>query len=534
MANEIASVNPATEEILGRVVPASPEVLDRALAVARKAQEIWGSLSPKERAVRLKGALDALVAQREEVARLISLEQGKTLAEAYALEIFPVLEGLDFAIHRGWRWISPKKIRPWTPVFASHAMELTYEPVGVVGIISPWNYPFAVPCLEVISALLAGNGVVLKPSPYTPLVGNKVAELFQDGGLPQGLVQVVHGEGDVGHGLATHTGVSGILFTGSVATGKRVYQAAVPSLKKVVLELGGKDPAIVLPDADLEYTVEGILWAAMANTGQTCASVEVVFVHDSIFTSFVQMLAEGAKVLRIGDPLSGVDMGPLSNELQYQKVVAQLEEARDAGVEVLGGESLEGKGYFLRPAVVVDPPRNLKVLQEETFGPVVTVVPFHDSEEAIDRANAMPYGLTASVWTTDPANGQMLARQLRYGIVTVNDHLFTFAEPQLPWGGFRESGLGRGHGLPGLLELVEPKGMASVHSHTPRLWWYPGGSELLRIMDKSIDGFFSSSLISRWSGLMLLPFKRRVRERVSLKDFVVKGAFRIGRALLGR
>ncbi len=534
MSAEILSLNPSTGEVLGRVFVVSQKELNAVLDAARSSQMTWGDLSPKERSELLKGVVGSLVEEVEEIARLISLEQGKTLAEAYAMEIFPALEALDFAVNKGWKIVSPKKVRPWTPVFTSHAMGIRYEPLGVLGIIPPWNYPFAIPFIEVVSALIAGNGVVFKPSPYTPLVGNKVAELFQKSGLPEGLVQVVQGEGDVGNWLVTHPLVDGVLFTGSVTTGKKVYQAAAPGLKKVVLELGGKDPAIVLEDADLEYTAQGILWAAMANAGQTCASVEVALVHQSVFQSFVQLLTEKANGLSVGDPLSDVDVGPLSNEPQYRKVLSQLEEARVAGAEVVGGEPLDGEGYFIRPAVVVNPPQHLKVLKEETFGPVITVVPFKEEYEAITKANSMPYGLTASVWTTDPSAGERLAKALRYGVVTVNDHLFTFAEPQLPWGGFRESGLGRSHGLPGLMELVEPKGVAEIHRYFPRLWWYPADRRLMGIMKGSIEGFFSPSLASRWKGLMLLPLKRRVRERVCLKDFMVKGALRVGRALLGR
>ncbi len=535
MAAEIVSLNPATGEVLGKVPSASREDVARAMEECRRAQERWRALSPGERASRLRNVLDVFMGRMEEVARLISREQGKTLAEAYAMELFPSLEGLDFAINGAWKVVSPKRVRPWTPVFASHSMETRCEPLGVVAVISPWNYPFAIPFLEILGALVAGNGVVLKPSPYTPLVGEMVGELFKVEGIPLGLVKVVHGEGEVGHWLVTHAGISGVLFTGSVATGKKVYQAAAPDLKKVVLELGGKDPAIVLADANLEYSAQGILWAAMANAGQTCASVEVVLAQDTIFHPLVDALAQGIQKLRVGNPLDhGVDMGPMSNEPQYRKVLAQLEEARKGGVEVIGGEASEDKGLFIKPALVVNPPRGLRVLEEETFGPVVSVVPFREVEEAIEWANSMPYGLTASVWTTNPSCGERFAQYLRYGVVTVNDHLFTFAEPQLPWGGFRESGLGRSHGLPGLMELVEPKGVARTYCYKPRLWWYPYGKDLLDIMKGSMRGFFSSSLATRWRELMLLPMKKRVRERVDLKDFMVKGALRIGRALLGK
>jgi len=535
MTTEIVSLNPATGEVLGKVACATREDVARVVGEVGRAQERWGELTPRERASRLKGVQGILMDRLDEVASLISREQGKTLAEAYAMELFPALEGLDFAIKGAWKVVSPRKVRPWTPVFASHSMETRYEPLGVVAVIFPWNYPFAIPFLGILSALVTGNGVVLKPSPFTPLMGELVASLFQVDGLPSGLVQVVQGEGDVGQELVTNPGISGVFFTGSVAAGKKVYQSAAPSLKKVVLELGGKDPAIVLADADLEYTVEGIVWAAMANAGQTCASVEVVLAQDTIFHPLRDALAEKIQGLRVGNPVEeGVDMGPMSNEPQYDKVLAQLEEAREAGVEVLGGEAPQGKGFFIKPALVVNPPRGLRVLEEETFGPVVCLVPFREVEEAIDWANSMPYGLTASVWTTNPSCGERFAQHLEYGVVTVNDHLFTFAEPQLPWGGFRDSGLGRSHGLPGLLELVEPKGVARTYCYKPRLWWYPYGRDLMDIMRGSMEGFFSSSLATRWRELMLLPTKRRVRERIDLKDFMVKGVLRIARTLAGK
>ena len=535
MVNEIVSVNPATGKVLGKVPQATREDVSRAVEGARRAQEKWGSLSPRERSQRLRGVLEALTSRMDEVARLITMEQGKTLSESYSLEIYSVLEGLDFALNRAWRFLMPRRVRPWTPVFASHRMEVRYEPLGVVALVSPWNYPLAVPFLEAVSALVAGNGVVFKPSPFAPLSGAMLGELFQVEGIPEGLVQVIHGGGDVGHWLVTHPGVSGIFFTGSRRTGEKVYQAAAPGLKKVVLELEGKDPAVVLSDADMEYTVHGVVWAAMANAGQTCASIEVVLVHSSVFDGFVAALWEKLRGLRVGNPLEvGVDMGPLSNRPQYEKVLAQLEEARRAGVEVLGGEALEGEGLFIRPAIVVNPPRGLKVLEEETFGPVVSVVPFREVEEAIAWANAMPYGLTASVWTTNPSCGERFAQHLRYGVVTVNDHLFTFAEPQLPWGGFRGSGLGRSHGLPGLMELVEPKAVARTYCYRPRLWWHPYGEDLLDIMKGSIKGFFFSSPATRWKELLSLPLKERVRQRVDLKDFMIRGGMRIVKALMGK
>jgi len=530
----LISINPSTGEALGGVPPAGQEDVAKAVDLAQKAQYKWGLLEPRDRAQRFKKVQEALMIKMEDVARLISMEQGKTLVEAYCMEIYPVFEGMAFAIHEAWKGIRDRRVRSWVPIFASHAMEVRYGPLGVVAVISPWNYPFAVPFLGILAALSAGNGVVLKPSPYTPLLGDLVEEFFQVDGIPDGLVQVVQGDGGVGHRLVTQPGISGIFFTGSVATGKKVCEAAAPGMKRVILELGGKDPAIVLADADMDYTVEGILWASMANAGQSCASVEVALVHRPIFDRFVRTLADKAQRLKVGHPFEDrVEVGPLSNTSQYERVLSQLEEARAAGVGVLGGEILEGDGLFIKPAVVVNPPRGLRVLEEETFGPVVSVVPFDEVEEAIDMANGMPYGLTASVWTTNPSCGERFARHLRYGAVTVNDHLFTFAEPRLPWGGFRESGLGRSHGLPGLMELVETKAVAQTYCCKPRLWWYPYGKDLVDIMRGNVKGFLSPSLTTRWRELFSLPLKRRVRERVDLKGFIVRGAVRIVRALTG-
>ncbi len=535
MADRIVSVNPATGEVLGEVSQATQEEVSQAVEVARRAQEKWGGFSPRERSQRLRWVLEALTTRMDEVARLITMEQGKTLPESYSLEVYSVLEGLDFAVNKAWRYLMPRGVKPWAPIFASHRMEIRYEPLGVVALVSPWNYPLAVPFLEAASALVAGNSVVFKPSPFASLSGAMVGELFQVEGIPEGLVQVVHGGGGVGHWLVTHPGISGVFFTGSRETGRKVYQAVSPGLKKLVLELEGKDPAIVLADADMEYSVQGILWAAMVNAGQSCASIELVLVHSAIFDRFVSTLAEKARGVRVGNPLEpDIDMGPISNRPQYKKVLGYLEEAREAGVEVLGGEAPEGKGFFIRPAIVVNPPRGLKVMVEEVFGPVVSVIPFHEVEEAVSFVNNLSFGLTASVWTTNPSCGERFAQHLRYGVVTVNDHIFTFAEPQLPWGGFRDSGLGRSHGLPGLMELVEPKSVARIYRYRPRLWWYPYGKDLVDIMKVSMKGFFSASLVRRWKELLSLLLKKRVRERVDLKDFLIKGALRLVRALMGR
>ncbi|HYX41211.1 MAG TPA: aldehyde dehydrogenase family protein, partial [Pyrinomonadaceae bacterium] len=352
---------------------------------------------------------------------------------------------------------------------------ILYQPLGVVGIISPWNFPWAIPLGEVVMALMAGNAVVLKPSELTPLTGLKIGDVFKRAGLADGLLQVVTGDGTTGAALV-ESGIDKIMFTGSVATGKRVAQSAARTLTPVVLELGGKDPMIVCDDANVETAASAAVWGAFSNSGQACASVERCYVHESIAPQFIESVVEKTRALRqnVGTNVE-TEIGAMSSERQLAVVEEHVSEAVARGAHVLtGGQRAESlSGSFYQPTVITGVDHTMTIMCDETFGPVLPVMTFKTEDEAIKLANDSPFGLTASVWTRDSQRGKRIAEQLEAGTVMVNEVLYTHGIAQTPWGGMKQSGLGRTHGRLGLPELVAPK-----HVHVNRIsrlhdmWWF--------------------------------------------------------------
>jgi succinate-semialdehyde dehydrogenase/glutarate-semialdehyde dehydrogenase len=346
----------------------------------------------------------------------------------------------------------------------------------VIGIISPWNYPFSIPVGDAIAALMAGNGVVVKPSEFTPIVMEKTRALLEEAGLPRGLFGVVQGRGEVGAELI-RSGVKMIVFTGSIATGKKVNLAAAEQMIPCVLELGGKDPAIVLPDADLDAAAKRIAWGAFANSGQTCASVERVYVHESVARPFTEKVVALARQLRQGDPNQhDVDVGAMTTQMQVEIVRRHLDEARQRGAQVLvGGEiqvSPEG-ARFVQPTVLSGTTPEMAIVREETFGPVLPIMTYRTEEEAVRLANDSSYGLSAYVFTKDRAKAERIANQLLAGTVMHNDTLYTHAAPETPWGGVKASGLGRVHGKHALRDFSEIRHVNLERINFPAFWYYP-------------------------------------------------------------
>jgi succinate-semialdehyde dehydrogenase/glutarate-semialdehyde dehydrogenase len=375
----------------------------------------------------------------------------------------------------------------------------------VIGIISPWNYPFSTPAVESIAALITGNAVVIKPSEFTPLAALELQKLTQEAGLDPDLLQVVVGEGHAGAALID-SGVDKLIFTGSVATGKRVAEAAARRLLPVVLELGGKDPMIVLPDVDVDVATSGALWGAFMNAGQTCLSVERCYVHRDIYEDFLKRMADKVGRLRVGNGLdSEVEMGPLINERQLRRVEAHVNDAVERGARLLaGGRRLTELGpNFYAPTLLADVTPEMRVIQEETFGPVLPVAAFDSEAEAIELVNNSEFGLAASVWTRDRRHGEALARQIKAGTVMINDMVSCFGISEAPHGGFKQSGIGRTHGEMGLAEMVQVKYIDSdLLPNMKKVWWYGYGSTFEQQAKALVRGLYGRSLMERVNGFL--------------------------------
>jgi acyl-CoA reductase-like NAD-dependent aldehyde dehydrogenase len=360
----------------------------------------------------------------------------------------------------------------------------------VIGIISPWNYPFSIPTTESVAALVAGNAVILKPSEFTTLCALKLRDLLHEAGVPRDVFQVVSGFGDVGAALI-ESAIDKLIFTGSVATGKRVGEAAAKKLLPAVLELGGKDAMIVLDDANVEIASAAAVWGGFVNAGQTCLSVERCYVSRKLYDRFVASCVERTKALRVGNGADAeTEVGPMIHEQQLRIVEAQIEDARANGATVLtGGTRLPELGpNFYAPTVVVGVDHSMRLMREETFGPVLPIVPFESDDDAVGLANDSEFGLAASIWTRDRQRGEAIARRLNAGTVMINDVVSCFGIAEAPHGGVKASGIGRTHGRLGLDEVVRTKFVDTDYlSALPKPWWYGAGPGFARGIESLID-----------------------------------------------
>lgn len=448
-------INPATASAFARAPDASREQLDQAVTAARRAFRSWRTVPAQERKQILSGFAAAIRAQTQDLAQLLTREQGKPLAaavreiEASASRI----EGLlSFEL-------APETLRS----DERGRVVLEYQPLGVVGAIAPWNSPVLLGLQIAAQALVAGNAVILKPSPFTPLATLKVGEIAART-LPRGLFNTLSGGNDLGRWMTEHAGIDKIGFVGSVATGKRVLgSAAATNLKRVSLELGGNDAAIVLADADVDAIAPRLFWAAFANSGQRCMAVKRVLVHESVSDRLGAALAQLARQARVGDGFEpGVELGPVQNRPQFERVLGLMQDALKRGGRALaGGATLDRPGYFIAPTIVTGVAEGTPLVDEEQFGPVLPLLTFTDIDDAVARANATRFGLGASVWSGNPQHAAEIARRLEAGTVWINAH--GGSEPEIPFGGFKESGIGRGLGRMGLESYAEPRVLHLPH-----------------------------------------------------------------------
>jgi succinate-semialdehyde dehydrogenase/glutarate-semialdehyde dehydrogenase len=512
--SEIIKRDPANGEEIGRVpLFGSVQVLD-AVKRARAAQPSWASLSYRQRGQVISRAREIVLRDLESIARLISQETGKPKAEAISMEVVPTLDLMHYFAANTAKILKPNRIDIGQYGLMGRSSKIIYKPLGVVGIISPWNFPWATPLDEVVMTLMAGNAVVVKPSELTPFSALKIAEVFNEAQLPAGLLQILTGDGSTGAALV-ESGVDKIMFTGSVATGKRVAESAAKHLIPVVLELGGKDPMIVLKDANLTNAARAAVWGAFCNAGQACASVERCYVHESIAQRFIELVVSETARLKQGQTSSDdIDVGAMTNERQLQIVEDHIGDAVQNGARVvIGGErGSQERGWFHEPTVVINVDHTMKLMRDETFGPVLPIMTFKTDEEAVRLANDSIYGLTASIFTTDIARGRELAEQIEAGTVMVNEVVYTHALAPTPWGGVKQSGYGRTHGRLGLLELVTPQ---HVHVNSlpsvPDVWWFRY-SQTARDLFRSLAKHFTKGSLLQ-SSLILPQMIKRLLER---------------------
>lgn len=437
--------NPATAEVIATVPDAGRDILDQAVAAAKRAFSSWQARPVAERQAYVRRIGEAIEAHSEELMRLLTREQGKAR------------KGAEWEIGGSAIWCKEIANQSLEAHFAEQSKERTVEtlrvPLGVIGAITPWNFPLLLAVWKIAPALVAGNTVVVKPSPWTPLCTLKFGEMLRDI-LPPGVLNIISGGNDLGAWLTEHPDVRKISFTGSTGTGRKVMASASRNLKRITLELGGNDPAIVMPDVDVRKTAEALFWAAFQNSAQFCVAAKRLYVHEDIYDELARALVDYTATVKVGDGSQpDTDLGPIQNSMQFDKLKDLLRDARANGLRFLtGGEVSKGPGYFVPITIIDNPPENSRVVTEEAFGPVLPLLKFKDIDDVIARANATEYGLAASVWSKDVEQARRIAERIEAGTVWINE-VHTFS-PHVAFGGHKQSGIGIENALEGLAEYT--------------------------------------------------------------------------------
>jgi acyl-CoA reductase-like NAD-dependent aldehyde dehydrogenase len=468
----IQVVDPRTWNVRETLHPDEPARVPSVLAACRGAQRAWAGKPLKERIAALAELLPRIVERGDRLAAAIRGEHGKSTAEAYFSEVLGAADVVRLHCKFDPKWLRPERVAMDPLSYPGKKARIEFRPRGVVALITPWNYPLALPMRTLVPALVAGNAVAWKPSEHSLLVAREIGALF-DGLLPDGLLHVLYGGPRLGAALVSSPGVDAVVFTGSVRTGRAVAEAAAKNLVPVSLELGGKDAAIVCADADLDRTAAGVAWGAFHNTGQNCAAIERVYVEDVVHDAFVEKLrAETARLRTGGDPETA-EIGPLCNARQFAIVESHVRDAVQRGARLLHGGKATGEGWGFEPTLLADVPRDCPLWQEETFGPVLPVTRVSSVYEAVDDANRSPYGLSVSVWGRDSGRAESVAVRCEVGMAYVNNHAFTGSLPNSPWVGTKESGYGVTGSSLAMKFLTRAQLVVVDRNKLKEVWWFP-------------------------------------------------------------
>jgi len=509
------SFNPGTLESIGKVINTNMADMPQIFEKAREAQKIWASYSFHKRRKHILKMRKYIVENAERLAEIVSRDNGKSRIDALATEVIPCALSANWYSKKAKSILKPKKIKMGNILFFNKKNKMIRVPIGVVGIISPWNYPLSIPFGEVIMGLMAGNAIVLKVAAATIMVGKAIDDIVKAGELPDGLFTHIVGSGGQVSGAFFENKVNKIFFTGSVPTGKILMKNAAETLTPLSLELGGKDPMIVLEDADLERAANGAAWAGYQNAGQSCGGVERIYVQESVYNHFIKLMKEKTEKIRHGVDIDfNIEMGAMTTKEQKKIVEDHIKDAVKNGAKVIAQSqeiSIDGKkpkGYFTPAVLMTDVNHSMTIMQEETFGPVLPVMKFKTIEEAIELANDSTMALTSSIWTKNTSLGKRIAAKLESGVTTINDHLYSHGQAEAPWGGWKESGLGRTHSLLGLEEMTHAKVINwDVLRVKRNLWWFPFNQKTYIALLDALYFVFPKSIFQKiTSGIKMSKF----------------------------
>jgi acyl-CoA reductase-like NAD-dependent aldehyde dehydrogenase len=517
--------DPNLGEIFAEVPCVDGSGVDRAVEAARLAWAMWRGTRLGDRSKRLQRLIQAIRDHAWEIADLVALEQGKPVMEALTLEVLPALDHLDYMMHHAEEVFYYERVQPRHVFYTHKQAHYLFKPLGLVAIVTPYSLPFALPMIQIASALIMGNAVLFKPSELTPLCGLKIGELCREAGFPEGLIGILPMKKEDSLYLVSQPEIDKVFVTGSQETGQQVMAMAGCIPKPVVLSLGSKNPTVVAGDADIERAARGVVWGAMANAGQHCYAIERVYVAESIASRFLERVQEKVAALRMGDPRDPeTEIGPLISAWRRKHVHDQVTEAVERGGRLIcGGAVPELPGFHYAPTVVLNPPGDCRLMQEETLGPVIPVTVVDDVERAILLSNESEYSLAASGWTTSKRRAERMMEGLEASVVTINDILYAFSEPAATKAGYRMSGHGHFHGVTGLREMVRRRYVShDTGKLEGPLFSYPYDGEQKKMAERSLQLLHGGSLLRRFRSALRLLSLRRFRSRVPNHLYLIR------------